>query len=76
MESTVEMLYDYIRKKYDAIKNRMLYLAVIPERVAKELNISPITVRKNLNRLAKEGRMHLEVRHGSNWIIWMDRESN
>lgn len=75
MESTVEDLYNYIKTKYDAVKNRFLFLTVIPEVVAKELNLSPITIRKNLNRLAKEKRIHLEVRHGSNWIIWIDKET-
>ena len=71
MESTVEDLYDYVKTKYDAIKNRFLFLTLVPEKVAAELNLSPITIRKNLNRLCREGRIHLEVRSGSNWIIWM-----
>lgn len=71
MESTVEDLYEYLKRKYDSVKSRYLFLTVTPEQVANDLNISPITARKNMNRLAKEGRIRLEVRHGSNWIIWM-----
>lgn len=74
MESTVEDLYQYVKDKYVAVMNRYLFLTLIPEKVAADLDLSPITIRKNLNRLASERRIHLEVRHGSNWIIWMDKE--
>lgn len=69
MRSTLDALYDILQKRWEVVSRNNLYMPVSIEKLKTQLEVSALTVRKNLHLLESQGKITLEVHSGSFWIV-------